>query len=544
MRKATIGLFLVLMLFTINSVSGAEISVTNPRGVSIWVAPSGYSSTDPNDYTDVVAVCWNENISIFKPPTYTGGSTLIFTGLTGNEISDCVFTEDYIFFVLYNNGQVYRIPNRHGLITWSSIPSNDRVLITTVSNGICKMTIDSNGYIYVSSSNYITKINPDTLATTQSSASTYALTSLTTGTTSMYAGALNAYGTAGTPANKNYVFKYTSMSTYTFTQLIGTNWATTAGAFRRVGGFEELTNGEFLLLTSYQSITDQYSIELCNNTHTISTIDTITMTITTADFSDMIVGANGISFSSIYLADKCYTHSIGYGGIGFNDAVYVPAKLTYDTTDIYTDYQNYYNGSSVDTHYSIALDMDDQDIKFYSKDIISNRFNWKIELIDPAGVLIQSYNIPENFDRESILSNTWFITSSIRFNSITGNGTYILNLFEVDSNTNEKSLLDSTTFDILYNTNPGTTGGTTETEPGNVATNILSSVYFQAFLLIMVCALSGGSVAQGAGLGGGGLIGTVGCVMFGLLPYGFAFIIAIICCAVVALAIAEKISGG
>jgi len=541
-------LFMLILMLSVNNSFGAEISMTNPQALCKWVAPDGFTSTDPNSYENVVAVGWNNNISIIYYPytSYGSGTSDIFIGATGQTVEDMIFTKDYLF-VAYNNGQVYRVNQWFGLFDWSTDADIgvNTILITTVSTtqGTINMAVDESGFIYVSGGTYVYKINPDTLTTTASTNTAQPIYSLSIGSNNMFAG--TRVGTTSTTLANYYSFPgLSSYSTITYT---GTSKGTSSASLQRhIYGIQELSNGNFAILRidAQYSGTVYSSVEYGNSTNVISNLDLIEHgdTVDWED-ADLQVMTNGICIIALQSTDKLYTYELVSGGIDFSGGIYVPAKLVYDTSDIYTDYQNYYNGSTVNTHYSLSFDLDDQETEFYSKDVIGNRFNWKIELIDPNGVLVNSYNIPENFDRESILSNTWFITSSIAFSSISPNGTYDLNIFEIDTNTNEKSLLDSTSFTILYE---GTTGNTgiEETDSTNIVTTIISSVYFQAFILIMTCALAGGSVAGGAGLGGGGLIATVSCVFLGLLPYSFAFIIAIVCCAVVALAVADKIGGG
>lgn len=539
--KKMIFVLLILMI-SVNNSFGAEISMSNPYGLAKWVAPDGFVSSDPNAYENVLAITWNNNISLLYYP-YTGfgsSSTQIFKGATGYTLSDSIYTPDYVFIV-YSNGQVYRLNQWFGYKTWDEFTiGQDAILVTTVSttSGTQAFSIDESGFIYVTGDKTIYKINPDTLTTTASIATTGRLYSLDIGANNMYTG--STVTTTSTTLRNYYMWdSLTSNTLKTYTASQGFSSQSVAGV---IIGMNELTDGNFFIY-SYRGYSDTvyYVVDYGNATQYITQLDLITGT-DVGIIADSIVLSNGIGFITNSITDKVYTYEVGVGGIDFSGGAYVPAKIIYDTTDVYTDYQNYYNGSTVNTHYSLSFDLDDQETEFYSKDVIGNRFNWKIELIDPNGVLVNSYNIPENFDRESILSNTWFITSSIAFSSISPNGTYDLNLFEIDTNTNEKSLLDSTSFNILYE---GTTGNTgiEETDSTNIVTVIISSVYFQAFILIMTCALAGGSVAGGAGLGGGGLIATVSCVFLGLLPYSFAFIIAIVCCAVVALAVADKIGG-
>lgn len=540
-------MFVILMLLSISCVNATEISISNPICLAKWVAPEGFISPDPNQYENVIAVGWNNNISIYTYPYGIAGGTItdVLIGASGTTIDDMVFTPDYIFIVL-NNGQVYRIDHLFGTINWNEdiTIGENAFLITTVATTTAThhMAIDGSGFVYVTGGKYIYKINPETLTTSASIEANGNLYSLSIGTDGMYTG--TSITTTSTTA-RNY-YKWSSLTSYSTVSYTCTNDYNSQSISRQLLSVVPLANDDFLYIPyQYYATTTRsdFSVEYGNISIFITQLDDFQDT-TSNQLKEAVVLNNGIGFFVDPVSDKMYTYDVGISGIDFSGGAYVPSKLEYTNTDVYTDYQNYYNGSTVAMHYLIEYDTILQSPVYVSHDYIKNRFNWKLELINPDGVLINSYTIPENFDRPSLLSTSYFIASAVSMANVNPNGTYNIHLFEIDTQTNEKALLDTTSFDVLYATGSGTGSvGNVVTDPENIATDIIGSVYFQAFLLILTCALAGGAVAKGAGFAGGGAIGTVGCAMFGLIPYSFAFIIAVICIAIIASGATGKIGG-
>lgn len=539
-----------ILMLSICCVNGAELDYTNPYGLSQWVAPEGFVSADPNAYDNVLAVCWDNNISILTYPYISAGSSgsQIFVGATGLTVQDAVFTKDYVFIV-YNNGQVYRINQWFGIFDWSTDASigENVILVTTVSTtaGTQNLDIDSNGFVYVTGNTYIYKINPETLTTTASAATASPLYSLNIGSDGIYTGTRVSTSNI---INTNY-YKWSSLSSNELKTFTGTSYGYTTTTNRYTLGISQLSNGNFFVLkgTAASTTIDALVVDYGNATTVINNLDIITFSSGSFLLSDMIALPNGYGFISSSVTDKVYSYSLEAGGIGFSGSNYVPAKLLYDNTDIYTDYGNYYNGSNVDVHYAIGFDTILQSPTFTSKDTIINRFNWKIELISPDNVMVNSFVIPENYERTSLLSSEYYLTNSVTLNNINPNGTWSLNLFEIDTQTNEKSLLDTISFTVLFEGSGSTGIGTGEViinNPVGISNNIIQSSMFYALIIILVCGGVGAAYGGGVGFVGGAVLGVVASAAFGLLPMLYVIILVIIFAGLLASGLASKITGG
>lgn len=542
----------LILLISMGSVNAVEIPYTNPYGLTEWVAPEGSVFTDPNDYENVLAICNDTRIKIVSYPYFSVGGTEtdIFYGPTGVSIMDAVFTPEYMF-VVFSNGQVYRVNQWFGQLDWETEVNigGNAFLVTTVptTSGTQALTIDENGFVYVSGGNMIYKINPETLTTTSSSTGYASLYSLSMGTDGIYTG--HVY-TGTSYATKGSYSKWSTMNSYDTITYFSTQ-SLSSGSATYISGMDELTDGNYFIFRTKTgtAVSGSFSVEYANATNSITILDYVTLPSPSSGIllGDSLALPNGIGFVTDSINDKIYTYELTAGGIGFSNSNYVPAKLTYTTTDIYTDYQNYYNGSNVDVHFAIAFDTSAQLEEFRSFNYVENRFQWKIELINPSGVLVNSYIIPENFERDSILSFEHFIVNSVTLNNINPNGTWQLNLFEIDTQTNEKSLLDFTTFNILYDKSGSTGIGTGEiiiNNPIGISNNIIQSSMFYAIIIILVCGGVGAAYGGGVGFVGGAVMGVVACAAFGLLPMLYVVILVIVFAGLLASGLANKVTGG
>ena len=522
-------IFLAILCIFVLPVTAIETSINAPTGITEWVAPEGYNfNVEEYYYTNVAAICWNNNISISYAP-YTAINSLVVIGPSGYTIDDAIFTREYIYYVL-NNGQVYRIPNKNGIITVSSLPPSDVTLITTCAGTVHWMVMDANDYIYVSSGNQIVRINTNTLTTSISVTNVNA----DYGLALLNDNSLISGGLATLSQNNFRYAKYTSMTSSSTITAIGSISSGASSYNRALFGMAGLTDGRFVAVEHIGTI-NSGAISVYNNTQFVQQLGTFSVS---SGLSDIYVTNDGTVICALKGLNKIQTYEINGAGINYGGSAHIiPAKIEYSSIDLYTDYLNYYNMSNVDLHYTISFDTSKQSPEFVSKQNILNRFSWSIELIDPNGVMIQSYMLSEDFKSRSLLSSEYYITSSVTAQSVTPNGTWTFFLFERDSTTSEKALLDSCSITVMEETQ-NSQGVITSKDPKNIVNNFLQSPYFVAIIIIGVVGFQFGRGRDG-NINGTAMIVLIPlavglCCLMGILPMWILYVMVLCIVAFVA----------
>lgn len=530
-------LFLVILFFFILPVNAVTISIEQPAGLSFYVAPSNVNY-NPSD----VAIC-NDlyNISVYNADySYTSGQ-LIYVGQRSTYLIDCVFSEQYIY-LSHADGSIYRIPNRDGIIYWSSLKDTEKQLLITVGT-YPKMTIGNDGNLYIASGSGIHKIDLESLTVTTGS-DIGQHTSVNFDKNYMYNGVSYVVGVT------NNDFSYLKFNTLTDYKQVIYNTTTNYGSgTRSIMAFIPLTNGKYF--TYVFSSTNQ-AAAYTGSYHSADTVISAVNSEVSALYNDAIVTSDGIAIISSFGDDKVDTYFIGAGAYNFGavgDST-TPPEITYNAKSVNAEYETYYNQTNVNFMWSLAIDDDFIDTynSVYS-DPIYNRYYWRIELFSPDNIFINSYIIPTNWKYQSYTlgifgAGDYINSGNVQFNNIVGNGTYTVKIYELNRITGAKAFLDSDTFEILAQTNPSSSSGISEASGESAAYNFLNSPYLVAIIIIGVVGFQFGRGRDG-NINGSAMIVLIPlavglCALMGILPMWILYVMVLCIIAFVAI----KMSSG
>lgn len=509
------------LFFLISSASALTYNIPkNPKGVNVYI-PLDSAGREPG----IDFIAFNDTTAvIIHGETYQSSRNLL-TGITG--LYDIISTGDYIFLAK-TDGSVYRLNNNEGNIQWDA---ESAVHIGKLGSPGAKLVYHTDGYVYTIRGTKLYRIDPETCLYTISSEA-----------------APSAWNIGSTPDGIETITgarmpdgTYVRISTWdtfnSFTDKYIYIYSTTR-SIDNIYEFVRLADNSYII--SYHLSTpnaNYYYVSTFSNGN-ISHIKTQLGSPIYFDFAVNNKGVIAIAVQNNYIEfiDNNVPPSTlaGYGGH------FKPADIVYDKAEVFTYYSVVHNGTPIDILYNVHIDTQ-KNKAIGNIDTITNRYNWEIDIIAPDGTRLNTYKIPETFKQKGLLSSVFTTTGNIALTPRV-NGTYILRLYEVDANTQEKALLKESTFKVLFES--GSAGGEiTDRDNVNIVTNFLQSPYFIALIIIGVVVFQFGRDARGQ-INGSAMVVLVPLAvaltcMMGLLPMWILYLMAMLVIAFIAWSVSE-----
>lgn len=512
------------LFFLISPASALTYNIPkNPKGVNVYI-PLDSTGREPG----IDFIAFNATTAvIIHGETYQSSRNLL-TGITG--LYDIISTGDYIFLST-TDGSVYRLNNNEGNIQWDAGSAvHIGKLGSPVSYG-AGLVYHTDGYVYAIRGTKLYKINPDTCLYTVSSEEAPPTSNIrsTPDGIETITGVGMPNGTYVRISTWDTLNSFTDKYIYIYSK---------ERSMDTIHEFERLADNSYIICYELNSVNGDYSYVSVFSNGNISHIKTQLGAPIYYDVAVSNKGVIAIAVQNNYIEfiDNNVPPSTlaGYGG-HFN-----PADIVYDKAEVFTYYNIVHNNTPLNILYNLHIDTDKNNA-IGNIDTIIDSYNWEIDIIAPDGTKLNTYKIPETFKKKGILSSVYTTSGNIELTPRV-NGTYILRLFEVDADTQEKALLKENTFKVLFER--GTSGGEiTDRDNVNIVTNFLQSPYFIALIIIGVVVFQFGRDARGQ-INGSAMVVLVPLsvaltCMMGLLPMWILYLMAMLVIAFIAWSVSE-----
>lgn len=515
--------FLCLFL-CISPASALSYVVQGVKGVAPYIPVEDSGRAPGEDF-----MAYNKStITIIHAPSYQS-SRYLLTGFDSGDISSVASTGEYIF-IASTNGHVYRLNNNEGAIVWNAAAALDTGKISSGSN--MQIVHHSDGYIYATTAGKITRINPENCMYTVSSFTLPDETNyICSANDGIYTGR-EKITTSSSSGRIPWIYKWASLNSASVE--CSKSWA--VGSIYNYG-LEKMSDGRFIVLSKEVRSSGggtYYYFGFYNG----STM-TLNLNVAGKAYTGFAVANSGIIAvtytDTIEFIDNDISPSLLSG-----HQLYKAADIKYDKAEVFTYYNIVHNNTPVNILYNMHIDTD-KNKAIGNIDTITDSYNWEIDIIAPDGTKLNTYKIPETFNKKGILSSVYTTSGNIELTPRV-NGTYILRLFEIDTDTQEKALLKESTFKVLFES--GSAGGEiTDRDNVNIVTNFLQSPYFIALIIIGVVVFQFGRDARGQ-INGSAMVVLVPLsvaltCMMGLLPMWILYLMAMLVIAFIAWSLSE-----
>jgi len=255
------------------------------------------------------------------------------------------------------------------------------------------------------------------------------------------------------------------------------------------------------------------------------------------NFDHLCIDDDGIIYILDQANDKVYT-SITYGQVGAYTAVTpegtVPPGLTYNTKEISSIYDSYYNNSDLEFGYNINVDLDSTTGSGLTFNEFKSGYNFEVDLVNPTGVRIDTLEIlGTSFQEDYIFAirNNAKKSGTLTYSGTWVNGTWSVYLYEIDTDTNSRALLDSDTFLVIADQQ---TSVITDSDTGDMSSNVsklLDSGLFAGIVIMMALLALTVSVAgqSTTSVIMGGTIGLIVSSLLGFFPTWTILVLMAVC---------------
>lgn len=219
----------------------------------------------------------------------------------------------------------------------------------------------------------------------------------------------------------------------------------------------------------------------------------------------------------------------------------IPFELIYNLKLIESTQNTYAHNQNIGMIYSINVDLYNSELSFNE---FLSKYDYTIEIIRPDGIIQDSADI-STFQEKGLIFIEAEAKGGFTFypTELLQNGTWNLRLYEINSSTLGKALLDTDSFIVIsQNISTGKIGKKPFDEGIVDASEMAVSSWFWAGMIIALLAVGCAKAAGSAGFVGGFGIGVVIDALGGLIPTWAIFLLALIIIIMTAFVIAGAIT--
>jgi len=524
--KRTFMCIMIIALLCINTVYAVEIStVGEPHGICF-------------DTVDTDKIIYTNSTSI-KTVDILGGSFSDGVIEIPVTVSDVAVSDDFYYY-LCTDGRVYKTEKSPGLKTFNIAPEVGNTILLddvyAVTDLDTCILIDSDENVYINQGVYIYKIDSSNYLT-----SLYCTLPTTVNHISNNGTAIIC-STSGTTA-----YAVTDVGTYH-----------SIGSFAGYGdyskGVYQLTNNHYVIYGWSGSATHRIEEFYENMTH-FNTILPATGTTSFTGYKHMDISDTGIIAIFLPPENKIKTYATTDNIGAFSPVIGLQSSINYQQAEILSDYETYVNNSDIYTRFNIATGILTDD----EQTVFKNSYAFRIELLNEEKTLLTYDTITgdtfKNIEFESIsvfpsitawinakianwlIGDNFLIKSGSNIFASSNNwdsGNYTINLYEINTVSGVKILLDSDSFIVLnksYTSNYDSIENTEEQTNEEQVYSFIFSKYFIGLIGFVAIVKSIGvdklGRINGTALTMGVVVADIVLVLTGIFPVWTIFVIVL-----------------